>query len=50
MARRLAAALTVRDIEAVVSLLARDIQIAMPPLPATWQGRERAAEFLTEVA
>ncbi len=50
MARRLAAALAAHDIDAVVSLLAADIQIAMPPLPAVWQGRERAAEFLTEVA
>jgi RNA polymerase sigma-70 factor (TIGR02960 family) len=49
-ARRLAAALTAHDIDAVVSLLAEDIRIAMPPLPAIWQGRERAAEFLTEVA
>jgi RNA polymerase sigma-70 factor, ECF subfamily len=49
-ARRLAAALTAHDIGAVVSLLAEDIRIAMPPLPALWQGRERAAEFLTEVA
>jgi RNA polymerase sigma-70 factor (TIGR02960 family) len=50
MARRLAVALAAHDIEAVVSLLADDIRIAMPPLPAIWQGRERAAEFLTEVA
>jgi RNA polymerase sigma-70 factor (TIGR02960 family) len=50
MARRLAAALVAHDIDAVVSLLADDIRIAMPPLPAIWQGRERAAEFLTEVA
>lgn len=50
MARRLAAALAAHDIDAVVSLLADDIRIAMPPLPAIWQGRERAAEFLTEVA
>jgi len=50
MARRLAAALAAHDIDAVVSLLANDIQITMPPLPAIWQGRKRAAEFLTEVA
>lgn len=49
MARRLAAALAARDIDAVVSLLADDIRMAMPPLPAVWQGREHAAEFLTEV-
>ena len=49
MARRLAEALAAHDVDAVVSLLADDIQMAMPPLPAIWQGRERAAEFLTEV-
>jgi hypothetical protein len=49
MARRLAAALAARDIDAV-SLLADDIRMAMPRLPAIWQGRERAVEFLTEVA
>jgi RNA polymerase sigma-70 factor (ECF subfamily) len=50
MARRLATALAAHDIDAVVSLLADDIKIVMPPLPAIWQGRERAAQFLTEVA
>lgn len=50
MARRLAGALAAHDIEAVVSLLANDIQITMPPLPAMWQGRQQAARFLTEVA
>ncbi len=49
-ARRLAAALTAHDVDAVVSLLTEDIRIAMPPLSAVWHGRERAAEFLTEVA
>jgi SnoaL-like domain len=50
MARRLAGALAAHDIDAVVNLLANDIRITMPPLPAIWQGQERAAEFLTEVA
>jgi RNA polymerase sigma-70 factor (ECF subfamily) len=50
MARRLAAALTAHDVETVVSLLAEDVRIAMPPLPAVWQGRDRAAAFMTEVA
>jgi Sigma-70 region 2 len=35
---------------AVDSLLAEDIRIAMPPLAAVWEGRERAAAFLAEVA
>jgi RNA polymerase sigma-70 factor (ECF subfamily) len=34
----------------VVGLLAEDVRIAMPPLPALWQGRDRAAVFLAEVA
>jgi hypothetical protein len=50
MARRLAAALTAHDVETVVSMLAEDVRIAMPPLPAVWQGRDRAAAFMTEVA
>jgi len=43
-------ALTAHDVDAVVHLLAEDARIAMPPLPAVWQGRDRAAAFLTEVA
>src|SRR5262249_21751737 len=50
VAARLAGALTAHDVETVVSLLAEDVRIAMPPLPAVWQGRGRAAAFLTEVA
>ncbi len=49
MARRLAAALAAHDNDTGVSLLADDIRISMPPLPAIWRGPERA-EFLTEVA
>ena len=33
-----------------MSLLAEDVRISMPPLPGLWEGRERAAEFVTEVA
>ena len=33
-----------------MSLLAEDVRIAMPPLPAVWEGRSRAAEFVAEVA
>ncbi|HEY9241752.1 MAG TPA: RNA polymerase subunit sigma-70 [Streptosporangiaceae bacterium] len=50
LAQRLAAALTAHDIDQVVSLLTEDVRIAMPPLPATWSGTTRAAEFLVEVA
>jgi RNA polymerase sigma-70 factor (TIGR02960 family) len=49
LARRLAAAFTAHDVATVVSLLAEDVRIAMPPLPAVWEGPQRAAEFLTEV-
>jgi RNA polymerase sigma-70 factor (ECF subfamily) len=44
LVRRLAAAFTAHDVGTVVSLLAADVRIAMPPLAAIW------AEFLTEVA
>jgi RNA polymerase sigma-70 factor, ECF subfamily len=49
LARRLAAAFTAHDIEQVVSLLTEDVRIVMPPLPAVWEGRARAAGFLAEV-
>lgn len=32
-----------------MSLLTQDVRIAMPPLPAIWQGWRVAAEFLSEV-
>jgi RNA polymerase sigma-70 factor (TIGR02960 family) len=47
---RLTAALTAHDVDAVVALLADDIRITMPPLPAVWSGRRDAALFLAEVA
>ena len=47
LVRRLAAAFTARTTSTqVVSLLAEDVRIAMPPLPAVWAGRSRAAGFL----
>lgn len=50
LVRQLTQALTIHDIDAVVRLLAEDVRIAMPPLPAVWDGRDRAAVFLAEVA
>jgi RNA polymerase sigma-70 factor (TIGR02960 family) len=50
LVRLLTQALTAHDVDAVVRLLAEDVRIAMPPLPAIWQGRDRAAAFLAEVA
>ena len=47
---RLTAALIAHDVDGVVALLADDIRITMPPLPAVWQGRRDAALFLAEVA
>ena len=47
--RRLVDAFTAQDVDRVVSLLTEDVRIAMPPLPAVWQGRQRAAEFLSGV-
>lgn len=34
------------DVEGVVGLLTNDVRFTMPPLPAVWQGRERAGLFL----
>jgi RNA polymerase sigma-70 factor (ECF subfamily) len=50
LAQALAAALATRDIDAVVRLLADDVRFSMPPLPAVWQGHEKAATFLTHTA
>jgi len=50
LAEAFAAALAKRDIDAVVRLLADDVRFSMPPVPAVWQGRERAAAFLSHVA
>jgi hypothetical protein len=47
LAQALAAALATRDIDAVVRLLANDVRFSMPPLPAVWQGHEKAVTFLT---
>ena len=49
LVRRLTAALVAHEVDAVVALLAEDVRVSMPPLPAVWQGRETAARFLTEV-
>jgi len=50
LVRRLAAAFAAHDVDTVVSLLAQDVRITMPPLPAVWEGRRSAAGFLAEVA
>jgi RNA polymerase sigma-70 factor (ECF subfamily) len=50
LAQRFAAALTDRDVDAVVGILTEDIRIAMPPLPHVWAGRSLGVRFLTEVA
>lgn len=50
LARRLAAAFTAHDISTVMTLLTDDVRVAMPPLPAVWEGRQRATEFVLEVA
>ena len=36
------------DVEAVVSMLARDAVVAMPPIPTWYRGREAVAAFLCE--
>jgi hypothetical protein len=33
------------DVERLVALLTEDVQLAMPPLPLQYQGRELAAQF-----
>ncbi len=43
-----ATALAARDIDAVVRLLADDVRLSMPPVPAVWQGQQKAAAFLSQ--
>ncbi|MCW2930067.1 MAG: polymerase sigma70 factor [Actinomycetia bacterium] len=50
LAEAFAAALAARDINAVVRLLADDVRFSMPPVPAVWQGRQKAAAFLSQGA
>jgi RNA polymerase sigma-70 factor (TIGR02960 family) len=38
------------DVDAIVSLLAEDVRLAMPPLPFEYHGRELAARFLVVVS
>jgi RNA polymerase sigma-70 factor (ECF subfamily) len=38
------------DLDAVVALLARDVRLAMPPVPLEYHGRELAAQFLEATA
>ena len=49
LAQRFAAALTDRDVDAVVDILTEDVRIAMPPLPYAWNGLPLAAQFLATI-
>jgi len=44
---RFTTALESGDLDGLVSLLAEDVRLAMPPLPLEYQGRELAARFHT---
>lgn len=37
------------DVSGIVALLTEDVRLTMPPLPLEYEGRERAARFLTAV-
>jgi RNA polymerase sigma-70 factor (ECF subfamily) len=47
---RLTRAYDAGDVDAVVALLADDVQLRMPPVPLEYHGRELTARFLTVVA
>ncbi len=47
---RLTKAFEAADIDGIVSLLAEDVWLTMPPLPLEYQGRELAAQFLAATA
>jgi RNA polymerase sigma-70 factor (ECF subfamily) len=46
---RLAAAFETNDVDAIVTLLADDVQLSMPPLPLEYIGRDDAARFYANV-
>src|SRR5262249_33698148 len=47
LVERLTGAVENADVDGIVALLAEDVLLTMPPLPLEYQGRERAARFLT---
>ncbi len=49
LVERLAAAFETNDVDAVVSLLAEDVRLSMPPLPLEYHGLAQAARFLAHV-
>src|ERR671937_1722520 len=46
LVRRYTAAWERNDVDAVVSMLAEDARMAMPPLPSWYSGREHVGDFL----
>jgi RNA polymerase sigma-70 factor, ECF subfamily len=49
MVQRYVTAWESNDVDAVVALLAEDARMAMPPLPAWYQGREQVGVFLSRI-
>ena len=49
LVERLTRAFESADVTGIVALLTEDAWLTMPPLPLEYQGRERAAQFLTAV-
>lgn len=50
LVERLAAAWEANNVDAIVTLLADDVRLSMPPLPLEYIGRDDAARFYTIVA
>ncbi len=49
LVERLTRAFETADVAGIVALFTEDVRLTMPPLPLEYQGRERAARFLTAV-
>jgi RNA polymerase sigma-70 factor, ECF subfamily len=49
LVERLTAAFVVNDVDGIVSLLADDVRLNMPPIPLEYRGIDQAAQFLTHI-
>lgn len=49
LVERFTAAFEASDVDGIVALLTKDVQLAMPPLPFLWLGRDLATRFMRAI-